>query len=154
MNRTPVSGGIEAARAKRDIDAYGCGLAHTLARAPPEIHFAIQINLITPFMPITSDGKEPNLRPFLNQLTAAVTKAVRKAHKPIPEPDDSSLLPKRRRGRQSPEAEDAYREKVEAFCKLIRQIHSSLDFGVGSRDYCYLLDSMAWAKVTLTPPRS
>ena len=90
-------------------------------------------------MPITSDGKELNLWPFLNQLTAAVTKAVRKAHKPIPERDDSSLLPKRRRGRQSPEAEDAYREKVEAFCKLIRQIHSSLDFGVGSRDYCYLL---------------
>ena len=91
-------------------------------------------------MPITSDGKEPDLEPFINEIQTAVSKAVRKARKPTPEPDETSLLPKRRRGRQSPEAEDAYREKVKVFCKLILQINSTLDFAVGSRGWCYLLE--------------
>ena len=32
VNRTPITGEIEAARDKRDIDAFGCGLAHTIAQ--------------------------------------------------------------------------------------------------------------------------
>ena len=36
VNRTPITGEIEAARDKRDIDAFGCGLAHTIAQAPKE----------------------------------------------------------------------------------------------------------------------
>src|SRR5260370_31962040 len=33
-------------------------------------------------MPITSDGKAPDLKPFLNEIQAAVGKAVRRAHRP------------------------------------------------------------------------
>ncbi len=33
-------------------------------------------------MPITSDGKEPNLQPFLDGISDAVAKAVRKARRP------------------------------------------------------------------------
>ena len=33
LNRTPVAGEIYATRDKRDIDIYGCGLAHTVAQA-------------------------------------------------------------------------------------------------------------------------
>jgi hypothetical protein len=82
INRTPVAGTIYATRAKRDIDVYGCGLAHTVATAPKDKHFSIWLNITTPYMPITSDGKEPNLEPFLSGITDAITKAVRKAHRP------------------------------------------------------------------------
>src|SRR5262249_35650366 len=34
------------------------------------------------YLPITSDGKEPDLEPFLDVITAVVQKAVRKAHRP------------------------------------------------------------------------
>jgi hypothetical protein len=146
VNRTPVTGNIRAARDKRDIDFYGCGLHHNITQAPKDEDFDIWLNITTPYMPITSDGKEPDLAPFLNAICTAVGKAVRKARKPTPEFDSDALLPKRRRGRQSPDAEDAYHEKVETFCKLILQIHSSLDFGVGSRDYCYLLESHGLGK--------
>jgi hypothetical protein len=61
VNRTPVTGEIEAARDKRDIDAYGCGLRDTIAQAPKEVDFNIWLNITTPYMPITSDGKEPDL---------------------------------------------------------------------------------------------
>jgi hypothetical protein len=42
-------------------------------------------------------------------------------------------LPRRRRGRQTPEGEAEYQIRRAAFCRLIRQIRSTMDFKVGSR---------------------
>jgi hypothetical protein len=81
VNRTPVTGDIHAARDKRDIDAFGCGLQHNIAQAPKESQFRIQLNITTPYMPITSDGKAPDLNPFFDEICEAVQKAVRKAHR-------------------------------------------------------------------------
>ena len=123
VNRTPVTGDIHASRDKREINVFGCGLAHTIAKAPKDEDFEIVLSIITPFMPITSDGKEPDFTPFRAVIQSAVGQAVHKAHKPK-QSDDSSLLPKRRRGRQPPGAEEAYNERVKEFCRLILQIHS------------------------------
>jgi 5S rRNA maturation endonuclease (ribonuclease M5) len=82
VNRTPVTADISAARDKLDIDAFGCGLSHTIATAPIAARFQIVINVISPYVPITSDGKEPDLLPFLDSVGSAVQKAVRKAHRP------------------------------------------------------------------------
>jgi hypothetical protein len=82
VNRTPVTGSIYAARNKREIDAFGCGLSHTIAQAPIEAHFNITINIISPYIPITSDGKAPDLRPFLDVIRDVTQKAVRKARRP------------------------------------------------------------------------
>lgn len=82
VNRTPITGEIEAARDKRDIDAFGCGLSHAIAQAPREANFRIWLNITTPFMPITSDGKAPNLEPFLSAIHTAAEKAVKLAHRP------------------------------------------------------------------------
>jgi hypothetical protein len=82
VNRTPTTGELHAARDKRDINAFGCGLAHTIAKAPSGVEFNIWVNVTTPYMPITSDGKAPDLKPFLNEIQAAVSRAVHKAHRP------------------------------------------------------------------------
>src|SRR5262249_55604742 len=82
VNRTPVTARVSAARDKRDIDMFGCGLRHTVATAPKDKHFDIRLNIITPYMPITSDGKAPNLEVFLDAIQRAVGAAVRKAHIP------------------------------------------------------------------------
>ncbi len=82
MNRTPATGDLHAARDKREINGFGCGLAHTIAKAPSGREFDIWVNVTTPYMPITSDGKAPDLKPFLKEIQAAVSKAVRKAHRP------------------------------------------------------------------------
>ena len=68
VNRTPVTGSIDPARDKREIDLFGCGLHHTVATAPKDKHFVIWLNVTTPYMPITSDGKEPDLEPFLGKI--------------------------------------------------------------------------------------
>jgi hypothetical protein len=82
VNRTPVTGNMDATREKRDIDFFGCGLHHNIATAPKDQNFYIWLNVTTPYMPITSDGKEPNLEPFLGTISDAVAKAVRKAQRP------------------------------------------------------------------------
>ena len=58
------------------------GWHHTVAQAPKDKNFDIRLNITTPYMPITSDGKEPNLEPFLDAICDAVKKAVRKARRP------------------------------------------------------------------------
>ncbi|WOH80908.1 hypothetical protein RX327_35075 [Bradyrhizobium sp. BEA-2-5] len=82
VNRTPVATDIYAVRDKRKINVFGCGLRHTVAEAPKDSDFLIWLNVTTPYMPITSDGKEPNLKPFLAAIIDAVAKAVRKARRP------------------------------------------------------------------------
>ena len=52
----------------------------------------------------------------------------------------SAPIPKRPRGRQSPAAEARYEEEVRAFCATVLEIKSTLDFAIGSREYCYLLE--------------
>src|SRR5262249_44089542 len=68
VNRTPVTGSINAARDKRDICVFGCGLRRTIAQAPKDAHFDIQLNITTPYMPIMSDGKAPDLQPFVDAI--------------------------------------------------------------------------------------
>jgi hypothetical protein len=82
VNRTPVTGNIRAAHNKRDINLFGSNLHHNVAQAPKSAEFSISLDIITPYMPITSDGKEPDLEPFLDEICRAVGNAVRKAHAP------------------------------------------------------------------------
>jgi len=82
INRTPATGELSAARDKRDLFAFGCGLRHYITKAPSGVEFGISINVTTPYMPITSDGKAPDLYPFFKEIQAAVSKAVRKTHRP------------------------------------------------------------------------
>jgi hypothetical protein len=49
-------------------------------------------------------------------------------------------FPKRPRGRPTASADAAYRERLRAFCDEIQEINSSLDFEVGSRGWCYILE--------------
>ena len=66
-NRTPVVGEIDARRDKKDIDVFGCGLRHTVAETTKDAQFELHLNIITPFMPIASDGKAPDFKPFLSR---------------------------------------------------------------------------------------
>jgi hypothetical protein len=82
VNKTPVTGDIEVARDKKEIYFFGCGLRRTVAQTTKTAQFNIHLNVITPFMPITSDGKAPDFDPFFPAISDAVGKVVRKAHRP------------------------------------------------------------------------
>jgi hypothetical protein len=55
-------------------------------------------------------------------------------------PVDDYILPRRARGRPRAAGDIEYREKVGRFCALILQIRSTMDFTVGSRGWCYILE--------------
>jgi hypothetical protein len=82
VNRTPITGDVRAARDRRDINLFGCGLHHAIAQASKDVQFGIWVNITTPYMPITSDGKAPDLAPFVDEMAKAVSKAVRLAYRP------------------------------------------------------------------------
>ena len=63
VNRTPIAGEMALQRDKSEVNLFGCGLRHTVANAPKELKFNVWLNITAPYMPITSDGKEPDLRP-------------------------------------------------------------------------------------------
>jgi hypothetical protein len=52
----------------------------------------------------------------------------------------TDLLPKRGRGRQTPAADAIYEKQLEDFCALMLKISSTMDFKVGSRGWCYILE--------------
>ena len=82
VNRTPVAADMAMNHDKSEINVFGCGLQHTVAKAPKGREFKVWLNITAPYMPITSDGKEPDLRPFLAIIDEAMTKAIRKVRRP------------------------------------------------------------------------
>jgi hypothetical protein len=52
---------------------------------PPRTPFDITVNVITPYCPIMTDGKAPDLRSFKNGVDVAVEKATRRARRDAPE---------------------------------------------------------------------
>jgi hypothetical protein len=77
VNRTPITGKIETWMAKGDLCISGCGLIHGFKSKPARIIF----NITIPYMPITSDGKAPNLEEFVPEIKSVITAANQKAKK-------------------------------------------------------------------------
>ena len=84
VNRTPVTGEIKSYRDDKDICIFGCGLSHDVGDAPTKGELRITVNIITPYCPITSDGKAPNLRPFIDAISGTIGAATRKAQRAAP----------------------------------------------------------------------
>jgi hypothetical protein len=61
VNRTPVTGTVNLSRWRRELSLNGCGLSSTLRATPGRSALDLRVNIITAYMPITSDGKAPNL---------------------------------------------------------------------------------------------
>jgi hypothetical protein len=73
-----------------------------------------------------------------------VNRAARR--KAVRELRQKGILPKRPRGRPNPAIEAAYRRQVREFCGLILKIRSTMDFAVGSRGWCYILEKHGLGK--------
>ncbi|MCB8820916.1 toprim domain-containing protein [Microvirga rosea] len=81
-NRTPVTGQVNAYSRKDGLVFHGCGLRHRIR--VPKGRFDFVLNITTPFCPITTDGKEPDLEPFVEQIAAAINRVARRARRVLP----------------------------------------------------------------------
>jgi hypothetical protein len=81
VNRTPTTAAVSVQRQpeRTILGVFSCGLEHGFAvgRAP----VAVRVNVTTPYMPITTDGKAPDLLAMRAELRETVEKAARCARR-------------------------------------------------------------------------
>ena len=68
---------------------YGCGLHHTIDTPTKKGAWRLTLNITAPYMPITTDGKEPDLQPAVDAIRAALAVAIKKAHRNTPKKETS-----------------------------------------------------------------
>ena len=88
VNRTPVTGEVQIERSKEktQVTIFGCNLGYqfTVGRKPVDITINVQI----PYMPITSNGKEPDLELFHSAIKEAIQKAAKTCQRTNPSAKD------------------------------------------------------------------
>jgi hypothetical protein len=79
VNRTPIVAEITIQRIKKrgHVGIFDCGLRHAVKIGQGPL--GLKVNITTPYMPILSDGKAPNLEHFVNEVVEALQAAARRA---------------------------------------------------------------------------
>jgi hypothetical protein len=85
VNRTPITAEIDAWHHKDALVISGCGLENEfrVGRIPVKV----LINVETPYMPITSDGKAPDLSPIVDDIASLVSRIVKRAKRATADPE-------------------------------------------------------------------
>ena len=144
VNRTPITGEATIFHNSKELSIYGCGLNNDIDTPTKKGAWTLALNITAPFVPITTDGKEPDLDPFADYIVAALSSAIKKAHRNAPKAashDGDGILPT-----ADPGSGEAYRAKLREFCDKIRKIDETLDYKVSSRGWCYILEEHGLGK--------
>jgi hypothetical protein len=82
VNRTPITGELRAFIDKDGLNIYGCGLSHDV-KIGRGTSVRCVINITAPYVPLVTDGKEPDLEPFVDAFFDALEKAIRCAKRSL-----------------------------------------------------------------------
>ncbi|HVX85280.1 MAG TPA: hypothetical protein VH253_10895 [Phycisphaerae bacterium] len=80
VNRSPITGEVSVWRGDGDtakIILAGCGLNHNIKVGRRKL--GLVVNVTTPYMPVVSGGKAPDLSEFVEAIASAVITAARRA---------------------------------------------------------------------------
>jgi hypothetical protein len=75
VNKSPITDNIWLFKREKALSISGCGLNHKFDAKPARVI----MNINTSYMPITSDGKQPDFRPMVNVIAQTIQKAIKKA---------------------------------------------------------------------------
>lgn len=82
VNRSKIVGEIRLQREKSTkLGLIGCGLGHLFDVGRKPVH--IMCNITTPYMHVTTDGKEPDLYRYIDPLYEAIKKSANKAKRKL-----------------------------------------------------------------------
>ena len=80
LNKSPVTGEVTSYQIKNELRLFGCGLNLNVKTKPADV----LINIITPYIPIVTDGKEPDFSVIATEMQDCLKKAVGRARKSLP----------------------------------------------------------------------
>ena len=121
VNGTPIVGEMRVQRHKpTKIAVFGCGLRHYVERVSSRKSL-IQLNVTIPYMPITTDGKEPDFERILDQIAKVISRATKKLKSAIKKRDNPNTITDIIRGRIAAAARKASGEGRYRFS--IRQLY-------------------------------
>jgi len=81
VNRSPVATSVRLVPGGDHLVAFGCNLTHCIERVPADGAYEVVLAVTSPTVPITTEGKEPDLRPLWDAIVPVLAKAMRAAHK-------------------------------------------------------------------------
>ncbi|MCU0443623.1 MAG: hypothetical protein MUE85_01800 [Microscillaceae bacterium] len=81
VNRTPITGEVGMSLLDKKIWLYGCGLNQNLETAKLKNPLRLWLNITTPYMPIVSNGKEPDLSILAEAIGKTIQKAIQQLKK-------------------------------------------------------------------------
>ncbi|TAE74960.1 MAG: hypothetical protein EAZ85_03735 [Bacteroidetes bacterium] len=84
VNRTPIVGDINFQFLEKKIWLYGCGLQEMIEIPKFNTDFFVWVNILTPYMPIVSNGKEPDFSLLNTAIVESIVKAIQHFKKKIP----------------------------------------------------------------------
>ena len=85
INRTPITGEVEVTLGSDGkLPIFGCGLSHRLDVPTQKGKWVLTLNITAPYVPITTEGKEPDLATFKDAILAALSGAITRAHRNLP----------------------------------------------------------------------
>lgn len=79
VNKTPITADVSCWHSDKQIVISGAGLKHYVAKCGRFKPVSIWLNIVTPYMPITSDGKAPDLLRMFSQITEVLERATSRA---------------------------------------------------------------------------
>ena len=79
VNKTPITADVAGRVEKGRLALFGAGLTHYVAKVGRAKVRRVVVNVMTPYIPITSDGKAPDLKPMIDQVGEAIETATRRA---------------------------------------------------------------------------
>ncbi len=84
VNRTPIVGDINFQFLEKKIWLYGCGLQEMIEIPKFNTPFFVWVNILTPYMPIVSNGKEPDFSLLNVVINESILKAINHFKKNLP----------------------------------------------------------------------
>jgi hypothetical protein len=161
VNRSPVTCEVLVKRepgTKKKYVIHGCNLGY-LFNAYQDRDFDVLLNVICPYLPVTTDGKEPDLDELAGDILKALEAAVSRAHKATKadppggeeeaKEDGKMRLPSKRRGatdEQRAQYRAQYQSQLKQFAERLKEIRKSMTFKAGTRGWCYILEEHGLTK--------
>jgi hypothetical protein len=92
VNRSMTATKLHGVSTANELTIHGCDLYHSIRTAVPKAgDYTVTLSIITPHLPLTTEGKEPALKHLTTPILKAICKAGRKAHGALDRPGQTKI---------------------------------------------------------------